>query len=462
MVVCHRLRGRVITDDDRLRELDRFDVLGTGPEPDFDRMSELAARICHAPLGFVNFIAGDHQFNKAVYGDWQAAPVMPLELSFCAHTIQHAGLMVVEDTTRDARFATHPGVLNPPRARFYAGVPIVANGHAIGTVCVLDRVVRTLAPDEEQGLTLIAAQLLDLLEKRKELLELRRAESLRAEAVEALLAAKTDLERRVDLRTRDVEEAHQRTRHILERVHDGFVALDRDWRYLYVNERAGELLGRPARSLIGKHIWTEFPDGVGQPFHQNYERAMREQKTVMFEEHYLPWDRWFENRIYPSPDGISIFFTEITERKRAQAEIEQSRARLLDAQRLAHVGSWEWNARANRLEWSDELHRIYGIGRDEFAGTFDAFLSRVHAEDRAHTQTVVNDAFANPKLFVYDHRIVRPNGEVRMLHTRGETLTDEKGQTIGMVGSCWDTTEQWRAAEELKRLRALLLLLVKK
>src|ERR1044071_3819910 len=102
---------------------------------------------------------------------------------------------------------------------------------------------------------------------------------------------------------------------ILERVSDAFVALDKSWCYTYVNQHAAALFGRRPEDLIGRHIWTEFPEGVGQPFHLAYERAMAEQVVLELENYYAPWNRWFENRIYPSPDGLSIFFHEITDRK---------------------------------------------------------------------------------------------------------------------------------------------------
>ena len=86
---------------------------------------------------------------------------------------------------------------------------------------------------------------------------------------------------------------------ILDRVSDAVVALDTSWRYTYVNSRAAELFGRRPEDLLGRNIWTEFPEGVGQPFHLAYEKAMAEQVPVQMENYYEPWHRWFENRIYP-------------------------------------------------------------------------------------------------------------------------------------------------------------------
>ncbi|WP_108470788.1 sensor domain-containing protein [Rhodanobacter thiooxydans] len=105
---------------------------------------------------------------------------------------------------------------------------------------------------------------------------------------------------------------------VFERVTDAYVALDRDWRYTYLNATACELFGRSAEELIGRHIWTEFPEGVGQPFQLAYEKAMAEQRPQQVEAFYPPYHRWFENRIYPSADGLTIYFRDVTERKRAE------------------------------------------------------------------------------------------------------------------------------------------------
>ncbi|MES2565572.1 MAG: histidine kinase dimerization/phosphoacceptor domain -containing protein [Bacteroidota bacterium] len=115
---------------------------------------------------------------------------------------------------------------------------------------------------------------------------------------------------------------------ILERVSDAFVALDKNWKYTYVNSKAGELFGRKPEYLVGKHIWTEFPEGIDQPFYKAYHRAMETQKYEYIQEYYPPYDLWFENHIYPSPNGLTIYFADITTKKKAELAIESYQTKL--------------------------------------------------------------------------------------------------------------------------------------
>jgi diguanylate cyclase (GGDEF)-like protein/PAS domain S-box-containing protein len=114
---------------------------------------------------------------------------------------------------------------------------------------------------------------------------------------------------------------------VFERVNDGIVALDNNWCYEYLNQRAATMLQqeRP-EDLIGKNIWEIYPEGVGQPFYRAYYKAVETQEPIIFEQHYEPWNLWFENRVYPSEKGITIYFTEITQRKLQESELRESAA----------------------------------------------------------------------------------------------------------------------------------------
>ena len=117
-------------------------------------------------------------------------------------------------------------------------------------------------------------------------------------------------------------EAGERVRHILESITDGFVALDREWRFIYLNRHAEpslQRLGRTRQELIGRSIWVEFPELVGSPFEQHYRRAVAEQVTMTFESFDPRLQSWLEVHAYPAAEGLSIYFRDITARKRSEA-----------------------------------------------------------------------------------------------------------------------------------------------
>ncbi|HEX8777458.1 MAG TPA: EAL domain-containing protein, partial [Rhodanobacter sp.] len=225
---------------------------------------------------------------------------------------------------------------------------------------------------------------------------------------------------------------------------DAYVALDRSWRYTYLNAQACALLGRHAEELIGKHIWTEFPESADPSFRQACEQAMAEQRPQTIEAWYAPHERWFENHIYPSADGLTIYFQDVTARKQAEQQLRQQQRLLDQAQQLAGVGSWSWEVAANRVSWSSELYRIYGIDPATHAATFEAYLERVHPDDRERVRGVVEHALRCGGTFEFEERIVRPDGDERVLHSRGVVEADAAGRAVRMLGACQDITARKR------------------
>jgi PAS domain S-box-containing protein len=144
------------------------------------------------------------------------------------------------------------------------------------------------------------------------------------------------------------------------------------------------------------------------------------------------------------------------EARSAAERLARTELELAATQRLAHVGSWQWNVAGNTVAWSDELYRIYGIVPGAFAGTYEAFAARVHPDDLKSTELLLFSVLRDPRPFSYQHRIVRPDGTVRMLDTRGEVVTDDAGNPSGLYGNCWDITEMWLTTQELERSVSLL------
>jgi PAS domain S-box-containing protein len=124
------------------------------------------------------------------------------------------------------------------------------------------------------------------------------------------------------------EAASAELKNLLERIGDAYIAFDANWCYTYVNRKAAELAQKPASELVGRSVWDEFPDAVHTRFFSELQRSMREQVPVDFVNHFEPLGKWFENTVYPSPSGVSVFYRDITERVRTQRALERRTAEL--------------------------------------------------------------------------------------------------------------------------------------
>lgn len=161
----------------RLKVLWQYEVLDTVPEEVFDDLTELAARICGAPIALISLVDEKRQWFKSKVGISRSETAR--DVSFCSHAILQGGLFIVPDATLDERFANSPLVTSDPKVRFYAGAPLVTpDGHALGTLCVMDSVPRDLNTDQRQALRVLAHHVVSQLELRRharELAEVRKS-----------------------------------------------------------------------------------------------------------------------------------------------------------------------------------------------------------------------------------------------------------------------------------------------
>ena len=143
------------------------------------------------------------------------------------------------------------------------------------------------------------------------------------------------------------------------------------------------------------------------------------------------------------------FAAAIAERQHAEHELRISGEHLAEAQAVAHLGSWYWDVGSDRLAWSDELYRIFGLVPRGISPTFEGFLERVHRDDRAHVETTIRQAMVEKEQFQFDERIVLPNGDVRVLESQGRVLRDPDGRTTTVQGICQDVSDARRSQEAL-------------
>jgi PAS domain S-box-containing protein len=236
--------------------------------------------------------------------------------------------------------------------------------------------------------------------------------------------------------------------------------VDRELRFTHATGRLINASGVSAADVVGTTVYDFL--GTRDATEPGIAHHLMALTGVPQSFDYQYRERWYTVLIDPlqAADGAVIGCIgaafDITDRQTAAGRLALSESRLAEAQRTAHVGSFEWDIAANTVVWTDELHRIYGYEIGQFGGSLEAFLARVHPDDLERSKAVVAEALHRKGPFSYDHSIVRADGTRRMLHTRGEVFADAQGNAARMVGTCWDITELAEATAARERLVSLL------
>ncbi len=230
---------------------------------------------------------------------------------------------------------------------------------------------------------------------------------------------------------------------VLETMTDAFFSLDDGWRFTYVNAKAEELLGRPREQLLGREVWTEFPDAVDSEFYRQYHRAMSSGESVTFHEYYPePIDRWFEVRAWPSPDSLNVYFQDITARRLVEQEREKAFAETeLARNRLALLAEMT-RALVSTLDVNEAMARLARIVVPRLADWASvALLDEVgnlqHAVARHADQTLSEQIRRLPAL---QGSVLTDESYARRVARTGQPVLHERISVDELVAG-WDSEE---------------------
>jgi|GEM_PF-1072647 PAS domain S-box-containing protein len=257
------------------------------------------------------------------------------------------------------------------------------------------------------------------------------------------------------------EEAQGHLAAIVESAEDAIISEDLNGIIQTWNVGADNVFGYKTKEVIGKPISILVPPGHTDEAPEILTRIIRGERIENFETErmrkngtIIPVSLTFSaikdasGRII----GASKIAHDITERKQAAEALLESERRLERAQEIAHLGSWELDLVNNRLSWSDEVYRIFGLQPQEFGATYEAFLDRVHPEDRAAVDAAYSGSLREGRdAYEIEHRVVRKSdGEVRIVHEKCEHFRNESGTIVRSIGMVHDITERKLAEEALR------------
>ncbi len=261
-----------------------------------------------------------------------------------------------------------------------------------------------------------------------------------------------------------LRQSEHRFHSALDNMMEGCQILGNDWQYLYINDAAAVHNRRPKEELLGKRFKDVWPGIEKTQVFAIVRRSLEERVAhhVEIEFVFPSGDAgWFEMSIQPVPEGVFILSMDITGRKQAEERLQLSEHNLAEAERIGNTGSWKYDVASDTASWSENMFRIFDVDPampKELV--FKHFVENlVHPDDRTHILSVFQDALAGKRPYDLEYRVVKRDGSMRDIHALAETLRDEHGKAIGMIGKVEDITERKRAEEAIRssheQLRAL-------
>ena len=423
--------------------LHRLHILDTPPEDAFDDLTRLASWICGAPIALVSLIDSDRQWFKSRVG--LDVSQTPREWSFCAHAIQGPKELVVEDAALDDRFKASPLVTGEPHIRFYAGMPIVtADGQVLGTICVIDRVPRTLDAGQLEALRTLGRQVLSQIELR----EKREHESVllqeREQSNEALVVS---------------QKLYQS---LVEAVPQCIFRKDLQGRFTFVNQRCCKSFGLPEEQVIGRSDFDLFPEEMAKKYQRDDQRILETGEVLeTIEATPRPDGSKAHVHVIKTPTfdpqgkitGIQGCFWDVTSLKRLEEDLASHRDLLQGL--LDHV--------PDRVFFKDPESRFVKCSRAfaVYLGLTDPDLAVGKTDFDFFPQSQAQDFFNEEQQLIITgkpiinkvERQLGPDGQPTWSLVTKVPVRTKNGGVYGLIGISRDITDLKRTEEELSAAR---------
>ena len=254
----------------------------------------------------------------------------------------------------------------------------------------------------------------------------------------------TNLEKEVKIKASELNT-------VFERITDAFIALDNNWNYTYANKKAAELHFRPIEGLVGRNIWEEYPDLIDEPFYEALHMAKKTGEPQRLELYYSRTNTWFEDLIYPSTDGISVYYHDITDKKNAAIILQRAHEKLSYHINNTPLGVVEFDMSLKIIQWSKRATEIFGWTKEELIEQENVMNALVFKDDIV----LVEQAIINIVEKKYDNGVIQirnknKKGQVIYCEWYNSVLKDEKGKVTGLIAMVHDITSRKEIQKELE------------
>ncbi len=211
----------------------------------------------------------------------------------------------------------------------------------------------------------------------------------------------------------------------------------------------GNLCWASAFWQTGRHL-------LGTIVEENYRQAVAEGRTIVFEVAPPISKCWLEVHAYPSNEGLSVYFRDITQRKQAEEALQESEAMLSRAQQIASLGGWELQLETRQARCSDQAYRILGLTPVQVQSGYEAIFATIHPEDQPLVRRQIRQTIADGTPCHVELRIVRPEGAIRTVLAQAERICDGDGRPVRLTGTVLDITDRKQAERQLQTLNDTL------
>ncbi len=250
-----------------------------------------------------------------------------------------------------------------------------------------------------------------------------------------------------------LQQAYTEKNTILESIGDGFFTLDKNWVITYWNKQAEIILGRKKDEMLGQNLWEIFSDAVEMDFYRQYHLAMKKRVTNIFEDYYPTLDLWVEISAYPSESGLSVYFKDISQRKKAEASIREANERFEKATLATNDAIWDWDLKTDGFYWGKGYATLFGYDIKKLQNEISAWSDHIHPQDLQQVMASIHEVIDSKteNNWQYEYRYLKADGTYAFVMDRGILIRDENGEAIRMVGAMTDITE--RKAQEANLLK---------